>query len=181
MIESVYWKSALLAQARAIKAHQRYKRWSEKQLVLLEREIMIAFFCIRSLIERKKITDNLTKKRIPVVAYPIRLGKGAHLLNRCDFEELYHMESPVERELHLEFLSNQIIHSYVIFAQRDRQKKKFSDLLVCSNYERNRQLFQVAIKELIAVMREVAKNYPTHAEYLYDERIRDYCVTATKA
>lgn len=178
MIESRYWKLELLKQAEAIKKRQRCQRWSEKQVVMLEREIMIAFFCIRSLIERHKVTDALAQHPLPVVAYPILPGKHAHLLNCCDIDELYRMDSPVQRTVNLSFFCNQVIHSYVITAQREPSEKKFTTLIVCSDYERNRQLFRVVIKDIILVMRKVAANYPADLEYEYSEKIGDYKVTA---
>ncbi len=174
MMESVYWKTELFPAADAIEARQRCLRWTEKQAVMLERDIMIAMFCVRSLIERHKITQLLAKKPILVVAYPIHKGKRVHLFNQCDINELYDMEHPVERQLGLAFLSNQIIHSYIIFPKKNLEKKRFTHLLVCSDFERNNQLFEVSIEDLIAVMREVGMNYPTEIHFKYDKEKRDY-------
>ena len=89
------------------------------------------------------------------------------------------MDSPIKRTVSLAFFSNQVIHSYVLSAQREPSEKKFSTLLVCSDYERNRQLFRVAISDMISVMRRVAASYPANLEYKYDERIADYIVKAS--
>lgn len=176
MIESVYWKTELFSQADKIEALQRCPRWTEKHAVLLEREIMIAAFCIRSLIERQKIADSLSRKAIDVTAFPIRQGMHANRINRFDIDELYHMESPEKRQIQLDFLTNQIIHSYTIFPIKDYDEKKFSRLYVCSDYEKNKRLYDILISDLVALMREVGLNYPSRYEYNFDEEKKEYRV-----
>lgn len=156
MIESVYWKTELKKQIRTIKRLQRCRRWSEKQLVLLEREIMIAFFCVRSLIEREKLPHKLVNRPIPVVTYPAFPGVKVTILNRGAIDELYDLDRPHKKRLTLAFLSNQIIHSYISSPIKAPRTRQFDSLLVCSDYERNRQLFEVEIKELVAALAAVA-------------------------
>jgi hypothetical protein len=49
VIESRYWREELKADIRWLRAKQKIKRWSEKQLVLYERKLMLVAFQIRTL------------------------------------------------------------------------------------------------------------------------------------
>ena len=94
-------------------------------------------------------------------------------LNRFDLEDLYEFEREKKKMISLKFLCNQIVHSYIIFLVRD-ESVNFAHIFVCSDYERNRFLYKVAIKDLIAVILEAASNYPRNIEWKFDPKIQDY-------
>jgi len=69
MIESTYWRQELRAELAWLKKNRKYRRWSEKQLVLYERRLMLVAFQVRSLLERPKVNDFARSARMPVVRY----------------------------------------------------------------------------------------------------------------
>jgi hypothetical protein len=180
VIESSYWKAELFVSAKEIKKRCLINRWTEKQAVLLEREIMLAMFSVRSLIERSKISDSLAVKPINVIAYPKKGSRPVTILNRFDLEDLYEFEREKKKTISLKFLCNQIIHSYIIFLVRD-ENINFTHIFVCSDFERNRFLYKVAIKDLIVVILEVARNYPSRAVWKFDSKIQDYRIQTSHA
>src|SRR5437016_3695670 len=131
MIESVYWKKELLRAADDIEYRRHPARWTEKRAVLLEREIIVAMFSVRTLIERHKLSDALVQKLVAVTAYPKKTPEPVTRLNLCSVDELYDFDKATTRTLALESLCNQIIHSYIIFPVRD-ETRAFSHVLVCS-------------------------------------------------
>lgn len=174
MIESAYWKDELLSAAAEIEGRQSFRRYSEKRACLLERSIMVAMFCVRTLIERHKISDDLATKALTVEAYPKRTPKLTTKINNHRIDELFDMERSTQRTLDLAFLCNQIIHSYIIFPVRTAQQ--FTHLLVCSDYERNRFLYFVTVELIVSLLREVGTNYPNASEFHFDPKKRDYVV-----
>jgi hypothetical protein len=64
MIESYYWKRHLLNAARKLELRMRQRVWRDSSITLFERELMIVFFCIRKLIEAKKLTDACERRKI---------------------------------------------------------------------------------------------------------------------
>src|SRR5690606_28668195 len=117
--------------------------------------------------------------QVPVVAYPIRKGQRATLLNRSDVEKLYDLEAPKKRTVKLGFLINQIIHSYVMHMVESITPKGFHRVLVCSDFERNRQLFELEIEELLVAMQRVGTSYPSSIQYKHEEKTQDYSVTTS--
>lgn len=177
MIESAYWKTELFAAADAIEEQQDCIRWTEKRAVMLEREIMIAMFCVRSLIERSKVSNSLVQKQLPVISFPVRPGKIVHRLNCWDIDELYDLDDSVKQQLTLQLLTNQVIHSYIIFPRKNVEKRMFTHLLVCSDFERNKQLFQISIEDVVAIIREVAFDSPSKMHLEFNGDMKDYKIT----
>ena len=64
MIESTYWRQELREELAWLKKHRKYRRWSEKQLVLYERRLMLVAFQVRSLLERPKVNDRAESPRV---------------------------------------------------------------------------------------------------------------------
>ncbi|ERT08340.1 hypothetical protein M595_1617 [Lyngbya aestuarii BL J] len=50
MIESRYWREKLRDELKWLRKKQTYKRWSEKQMVLYERQLMLVAFGVKLLI-----------------------------------------------------------------------------------------------------------------------------------
>jgi len=69
MIESTYWRQELREELVWLNKHRKYRRWSEKQLVLYERRLMLVAFQVRSLLERPKVNDRARNVRMPVIRY----------------------------------------------------------------------------------------------------------------
>jgi hypothetical protein len=176
MIESAYWKTELLVAADDIENKSSINRWTEKRAVLLEREIMLAMFCVRSLIERSKLSQSLVQKEIEVVAYPKKGDKPVTFLNRGAIDELYDLTATSTKQVTVSFLCNQIIHSYIIFPLRDGNRQ-FTHVMVCSDYEKNRFLYTVPIATIVKLIREVASDYPSRMHLEFDPKIKDYRVS----
>ena len=110
--ESRGYKSHLAAMATKIERWHAAPRWTDERVAALEKEIFIAFFLIRKLIESSKLTEE-------VVEAPVRLsvfkptGIRVDRMSRHDYWELYDMKSPREESRELTFICHQIVHSYV--------------------------------------------------------------------
>ena len=135
---------------------------------------MVAMFCVRTLIERHKISDDLITKSLLVDAYPKTAEKPTTKLNSHHLDELFDMERPMQRSVTLGFLCNQIIHSYIILPVATG--RRFTHLLVCSDYERNRFLYLITVDLVLSLIRKVSGSYPNAAEFVFDPKRMDYIV-----
>lgn len=180
MIETLYWHPELRKDIRWLEEKQHYKRWSEKQMVLYERKIMLIAFQIRSLLERPKITKHYAKKRIEVVKFE-RVGSASLTRRDYNFEEIFDIENPKTESLSAPQLCNQIIHYYLMFAQSN-ESKKFTNLLVVSDYKRNQCLFNIGIPQLLEFFSHFTKDESrlgfgdnvNAIKYVWNEKQNDY-------
>ena len=68
--ESQFWKEDLARLALQLKKRTGQRRWSERSLAKLEKEVFIGFYAIRKLLESKKLSERLTKTQIPIETFP---------------------------------------------------------------------------------------------------------------
>jgi hypothetical protein len=133
---------------------------------------MFAVFAIRTLIERCKLSEELLSRLIQVKAYPKKAAKPVTFLNSHDIVDLYNVNAPASKSVPLGFLCNQIIHSYILIPQR--KGRQFTEILVCSDYERNRWLYIVSVPLIVALIREVASDCAPTMNITFNLKRQDY-------
>jgi hypothetical protein len=171
-IDSAFWKTELFPVIEEIHRLSRFSRFSTRLANMLEKQIMLALFSVRTLIERSKLSQELLAQRIDVTAYPKRTSKPVTWLNSHDIDELYDLDAPRQKQVTASFLCNQVIHSYILRPLRN--ECKFTDILVCSDYERNRWLYVVPIERIVKLLNDVAFDYPSRMDIAYNSKRRDY-------
>lgn len=171
-INSGYWKSELIPAADNIEIKSIFSKFSQKKVDVLERDIMFAMFSVRTLIERHKLSEEVLSSTHAVAAYPKKTSKPVTWLNNHKIAELYDLTQQVEQSLSLLFLCNQIIHSYILLPVQENQR--FTDILVCSDYERNNFLYMVPIPSIVFLLRQVASDDPSRMEMSFNPRRKDY-------
>jgi hypothetical protein len=179
MIESFYWREKLREEIRWLRKNQRYKRWSEKQMVLYERKLMLVAFQIRSLRERPKVAKACAIKELEVKRYEKVGKKPLTKLSMMDFDELFNMNEPKFDLLSVLQICNQLIHYYLMFAP-SHEKRNFTTLLVVSDYKRHVCLFEIGISKLIDFFEFFVKEESrfgkpgTGVRWEWNERKKDY-------
>lgn len=159
--------------------NQIIKRWSEKQACLFEREIMIAMFCVRTLIEQQKLSEEVITAPLSIEAFPKMPLKNTTRMNNHKIDELFNLKEPIKKSISLEFLCNQIIHSYIIYPEQNQ--KKFTNLLVCSDWEKNKFLYFIKTSMICSILRVVGSDYSCATHMLFDEKRQDYIIRNYKS
>src|SRR5678815_2610451 len=113
MIESYYWKENLRRSGTKLRKWQRQHRWTLRSVTLFERELILAFFCIRRIKEFHKLTDSCMAQRVGARVYRNN-GVRVDLSNRFKLEKLYELGSARKTQLTLSFTANQLIHCFIV-------------------------------------------------------------------
>ena len=171
-MDSTYWKTELFPVADHIEELATFTRFSERLANEFEREVMLAIFAVRTLIERHTLSEELLAEEILVQAYPKKNQKLTTWLNNHKIDELFDLDAPYRRGLDLPFFCNQIVHSYILVPVRDAQR--FTHLLFCSDHERNRLLFLADVERVVKLLRNVAFDYPAHTHMEFNPKKQDY-------
>jgi len=174
-MDSAHWKTELSPVADRIEELATFKRFSERQANEFEREVMLAIFAVRTLIERHKLSQELLGEQIPVRAYRKKTHKPTTWLNNHKIDELFDLDAPQSKTLPLPFFCNQIIHSYILLPMQDG--RQFSHLLFCSDHERNRFLYFAPVAPLIELLRKVAFDYPSRTHLEFNASKQDFDIT----
>lgn len=172
MIESCYWKEDLLLHAKRLKAVKTPKRWSEKLVVNFEKELIISFFCIRKLIETHKVSEKSRKYRASVFCYA-PTGKKITWNNQWDIDAIYNLQKEKKVTKGIIFLANQLIHSCTLFVYREKDRN-WGGVFACSDFERNKTIYRIPIKEIINIYELVGNDYPSSMTIKWDIEKDDY-------
>ena len=174
MIESTYWRQELRAELTWLKKHRTYRRWSEKQLVLYERRLMLVAFQVRSLLERPKVNDRARGARMPVIRYK-KIGSKPFTFTGAGFpEDRFDMEDPEQSELGVMDVCNQLIHYY--WMQTWSEGTAFHGMLVFSDFMRHKWAYEFRVEDLISLFSVFADEASavTELDMTWSEKRQDY-------
>jgi hypothetical protein len=177
MIASHYWRTELRADLLWLKKHRTYGRWSEKQMVLFERKLMLVAFQVRSLLERPKVNDRARNTGIPVLRYK-KIGNRSFTATGAGWpHERFDMEHPESEVLSALDVCNQLIHYY--WMQTYSERKAFVSMLVFSDYKRHKWAYEFQIEDVLELFRIFGDNSSAvwGIESRWDDKKQDYVVT----
>lgn len=171
MIESIYWKEELSRIAKSIRPVSKPKRWSERAVCTVERDVMIGFFIVRRMVELSKVSSRVATGKLDVFSAPVT--RNVTKVNRFSVEENYDWNAEkAERKL-VPYICNQCIHAYLSYVDRG-QDRNWSDLLVVSDYDRNDVIWRVPFSTIIALFNAAADDWPASYQMTYDAKLGDY-------
>jgi len=153
MIDSVIWKEKLEQDVRILSKRLNQRHWTERSIVLFERELMLTFFSIRALIEAGKLTDRTSHKEYKFTTYPNK-GTIVDDYTKYDIDEVFDLYSGIEKKLSLKLLTHQFVHAYVIFTEFSEEGKVIG-VLLCSDWEKKNILIQLPISLAIEIIEDV--------------------------
>lgn len=174
MIESTYWRQELRAEVAWLKRHRKYRRWSEKQLVLYERRLMLVAFQIRSLLERPKVDDHARTVRLAAIRYKKKGIKPFTFVGNGFPEDRFDIANPEAVELSVLDVCNQLIHYY--WMQTWSEGTAFNGMLVFSDYMRQKCAYEFLIEDLISLFSVFAdeSSAVSGLSFQWDEKRQDY-------
>lgn len=155
--ESSYWKDDLLKLASRLELRLIQTRWGEKNLYTLEKEIFLGFYSIRKLIESKKISDDISRKKHSIHEFPY-CGNPASLATHFKDSE-YDLSKSKITEISVSKLCNQFIHSHH-FLPFLPNGKNLIGFFFCSDHKRTTGLYLITIFDMVEIYRAAGNNYP---------------------
>lgn len=156
--ESNYWKSDLLKLANTLERRIIQTRWGDKNFFLVEKEIFLGFYTIRKLIESRKISDSVIKRKHKLKSFPYSGNPESLFTHMRDNE--YDLTSGETVYLTTIELCNQFIHSHH-FLPFLPDGKHLIGFFFCSDRKRTSGIYLITIFEVVDIYRLVGSNYPT--------------------
>jgi hypothetical protein len=174
LIESSYWREELKVDIRWLRAKQTYRRWSEKQLVLYERKLMIVAFQVRTLLERPKVNDRVRSLKFQAVRYPKVGDKPFTNVGPGWPDERFDLSSPEAVQLSVWDVCNQLIHYY--WMSTASENRRFTSVLVFSDYKRHICAYEFEVSTLIDLFSAFSDDgSAVHGcSFVWNEQKQDY-------
>lgn len=173
MIESYYWKEDLLKYSKKFKPVLKPSRWSERVQVNFEKDVTVAFFMIRKLMESRKLSSKTTKYKAQILRSPC-VGK-VNNRNFMAIDELYDLNNEKAVSKNINFLCNQFIHGGAMYAFREKDRN-WGGIYTCSDFERETYIYKIPISEIIKILELAGNDYPEEVTLNYSEAKGDYVV-----
>lgn len=174
--ESRFWKEDLARLALQLQRRRAQRRWPERSLAKLEKEVFIGFYAIRKLLEAERLSERLTKTQVPIEAFR---HTGAARITKFNWNrkvfDAYDFEKPLKERVTVKFLCDQVIHSYIYKEVFDDKGGLFG-FLISSDWERSKKLYRVSIADLIKLFTSVGRDYPENHSAVFDPKRGDYII-----
>lgn len=171
MIESLYWKEELARIARSIHPVAEPRRWSERAVCTVERDVMIGFFIVRRMLELRKVSSHTAKMQLDVYSAPVT--KSVTKINSHRLEENYDWNSERAERKSVLYVCNQCIHAYLSYLDRGTDRN-WSNLLVVSDFERNNLIWRIPFATIIQLFDVASNDWPHTVRMEFDPDLGDY-------
>lgn len=156
--DSLYWKDELLKLSQKVGLRLAQRRWSQRSLFAVEKEVFIGFYSIRKLIESKKISSPISGKNYKVREFPRNSQPDISLIDNpskeFDFTKYKHVDISIAD------MCNQFIHSYY-FLPVMPDGKALVGFFICSDYQRKKSIYFISVFDVVDIYKTVGENYPT--------------------
>ena len=176
--ESFPWKQDLLQRKRLILKYNHSELLSEENdraYTVIEKAIFYSAFIIRKLIDCKgKVSDEVDAYKFRIKG--IRPIKEINLLNRWPDEDNYDWKHETVYTKSGTELCNCLIHSYCFFFAYN-EVMEINSFFISSDYDRNKVLYCVELKDWLSYMEFVGKDYVKSASMESDDKEVDYVYT----
>lgn len=177
--ESYPWKQDLLRRKRLILKYNRAEILSEKSddraYTVIEKAVFYSAFIIRKLIDCKgKVSDEVDKYRFTVKGIPPI--KYIDMMHRWSDEDSHDWDRETSYTKSGAEICNWLIHSYIFFFCYN-ETGAIESFYVSSDYDRNKLLYRVEMKDWIAYMEFVGSDYVVSTYMIADKEKHDFVYT----
>lgn len=176
MIESCYWKEALLATAQSLRPVKNPPRFSERRLCILERDVMVGFFMVRKLIETHKLGPKTKDLKLIVYSCPCT-KEDPTWYDNFHFWDAYDIDNERRETKKPLYIANQFVHSVASHPVRG-DDRNWQDIFVMSDFDRKNCIWRVPISEIRRLFLVAHEDYPGF-RMQYNHNKKDYDVSAT--
>lgn len=175
--ESYPWKQDLMRRKRLIKKYNRAELLADddRAYTVIEKAVFYSAFIIRKLIDCKgKVSDEVDKYSFQLKG--VRPLKKIDLMHRWPDEDTHDWEHEITYTKFGTDICNWLIHSYIFFFSYD-ENGVIDSFYVSSDYDRNKMLYRIELKDWLAYMDFVSSDYVVATCMHADEHKKDYIYT----
>jgi len=164
--DSLFWKDELLKLSQKVGLRLAQRKWSQRSLFAVEKEIFIGFYSIRKLIESKKVSNSVSGKSYKVIEFPKNCQFNISLIDNpskeFDFKKYNHVNISIAD------MCNQFIHSYY-FLPVIPDGRSLVGFFICSDYQRKKSIYFINILDVVDIYKTVGENYPKSYHLIKNE------------
>ena len=154
--ESWPWKPELAKHVHAIRRRITQLRWPPSSLAALERDLFVAAYAVRKLVEAVKVSDEVEASSLLARAHP-RRDRPVDVANRHRVDDLYDLTISSEQRVGLRQFCNQVIHSFV-FAIVTGPDGGLAGVFIASDRDKDRHVLFFHAEEVVETLGAVVSD-----------------------
>ncbi|OPA94973.1 hypothetical protein BFW87_13015 [Pseudomonas fluorescens] len=158
--ESYYWKNPLLRSSRWLEKAIVDEKTSERIFARAEREIFVGFYAVRKLLETFNLSTKTKALKYETPFFSAFNEANPDYFNRDKLQKHYDLNQQKVQTLDIEFICNQVIHSY-IFIFSLSAIGSIEGFYLSSDTMRKKKLFFIPITTISDILRTVGNDYPS--------------------
>ena len=162
--ESTPWKISLIHLSEVVTDKIEQVRWYESSFAKLEQTVMLGFYSVRKLIESKKLSDDAMYSDVQLLTWKAK-GRDINLFNWHQIDRLYDLRKATKQTRKLQFVANQIIHSFV-FHPIMRDEKRVKGIAFNSDRTKDTELYYLDLSQIAEIFRIVGRDNPRRGKYI---------------
>jgi hypothetical protein len=166
--ESFYWKRELFKIAVDLRGRRKQRRWPQASLARIELNVMLGFYMIRKLLEARKVSDSIGKRRLLLPLYRAT-GRRVTYLNVHRIEDLYDFSRGYTETRTVAFICDQIIHSYICVPCL-ADCAGWDGVIFASDRQKSRGAFYLRGRQIVSLFQSVARNDPAWTKWQLNPR-----------
>lgn len=172
IFESSHWKDDLIQLSEKLRNHYCKLKidCDDKYLVDFEKDIFIATYSIRKLIEAGKISDDLINSKFNIRVYKAK--RTVHKLNWHELDKNYESKYTKSKK-YLRTICNTFIHSYCFIPRFDKNNN-FMCIYFNSAEQKDTEIYSITLKELSLIFEKIGYDYPNESKFTFSKDINDY-------
>lgn len=155
--DSLYWKDELLKLSQKVGLRLTQRRWNQRSLFAVEKEVFIGFYSIRKLIESKKVSSSASGKNYKVREFPRNSKFDISLVD--DPSKEFDFTKYKQIDISIADMCNQFIHSYY-FLPVIPDGTALIGFFICSDYQRKKSIYFINVLDVIDIYKTVGKDFP---------------------
>ena len=157
-----YWRKDLIKFGERLEKRYRQRKWSERTLYNIEKEVFLSFYIIRKLIERESMEGGVVDSQIIhaqhiITMYPIVTGVTLSRDPKMFAHNYLFREQSVK--LNLKKLCDQFIHSY-IFSPFAPVRRDMLGIFFASDRQSKTGLYYITLIKVIEIIISAGRNRP---------------------
>lgn len=174
--ESRYWKAQLKRDVTYLKKkmglnYSDVEEDIDRHFSMLEIKIMTMAYIVRKLFDTNKLCDSLREEELDVVRYNRK--KDGPVSPFKFFHEEYDLSNGNKKKIKIRKFCNHVIHSFTFQVSGD-EDKAFSSIYFVSDRYKDRYIYELKLRKLVDLIKNVAENYPNKIKIFFDQDYGEY-------
>jgi len=145
--ESKFWKEELNKLSQKLLFRIIHKKWSQRSVFNLEKELFLGFFTVRKLIESKQVPKELTNKEYELAFF----AKKKLTKDEIDKMLPYDSNAVSKKRVTIRIICNQFIHSYHILPFG--ADGKLLGIFINSDFQSKSGIYLILLFDIVEIFR----------------------------